>query len=83
SCAGGRGLTEDAVEGVLQSATAAGKRLEESCAICMVDFELGDEISILPCLHAFHGECIRKWLLLRNRCPTDMQPVVPDSPAGR
>lgn len=38
------------------------------------------QVSVLPCEHAFHGVCIRKWLLMRNRCPTDMQPVVPDSP---
>ncbi|CAN0398548.1 unnamed protein product, partial [Laminaria digitata] len=79
-CAGGRGLTERAVEEVLESARAAGQRLTESCAICMSDFELDEEISILPCRHVFHGECIRKWLVLRNRCPTDMQPVVPEGP---
>eukprot|EP00903_Cladosiphon_okamuranus_P007197 g6988.t1 len=79
-CAGGRGLTEEAVEAVLRPEKAAGARLEESCAICMTDFEADDEISVLPCDHAFHSVCIRKWLLMRNRCPTDMQPVVPESP---
>lgn len=43
-CAGGRGLTEEAVEAVLRPEEAAGGRLEESCAICMTDFEMDDEV---------------------------------------
>ena len=43
-CAGGRGLTEEEVESVLRPEKAAGARLEESCAICMADFELDDEV---------------------------------------
>lgn len=43
-CAGGRGLTEEAVEAVLRPEEAAGERLEESCAICMAEFELDDEV---------------------------------------
>ncbi|CAB1120627.1 unnamed protein product [Ectocarpus sp. CCAP 1310/34] len=79
-CAGGKGLAEEAMEAALQAGTAAGARLEESCAVCMEEFGLGDEISVLPCLHAFHGACIRKWLLMRNRCPTCLKAVIPDSP---
>ncbi|CAM9444461.1 unnamed protein product [Ectocarpus sp. 4 AP-2014] len=79
-CAGGKGLAKEAMEAVLQTGAAAGARLEESCAVCMEEFGLGDEISVLPCLHAFHGACIRKWLLMRNRCPTCLKAVIPDSP---
>ncbi|CAM9358518.1 unnamed protein product [Ectocarpus sp. 6 AP-2014] len=79
-CAGGKGLADEAMEAVLQTGKAAGARLEESCAVCMEEFGLGDEISVLPCLHAFHGACIRKWLLMRNRCPTCLKAVIPDSP---
>ncbi len=43
-CAGGRGLTEEAAGEVLRPERAEGQRLEESCAICMSDFELGDEV---------------------------------------
>lgn len=45
-CAGGKGLAEEAVEAVLQTGTAGGARLEESCAICMEEFELGDEVRV-------------------------------------
>ncbi|CAM9381966.1 unnamed protein product [Ectocarpus fasciculatus] len=82
-CAGGKGLTEEAMEAVLQTGTAAGARLEESCAVCMEEFGLGDEVSVLPCLHAFHGACIRKWLVMRNRCPTCLKAVIPDSPQAK
>lgn len=43
-CAGGRGLTEEEVGTVLREEKAAGGRLGETCAICMTDFELDDEV---------------------------------------
>lgn len=43
-CGGGKGLTEEAVDGALQPGKAIGVRLEESCAICLLDFELDDEV---------------------------------------
>lgn len=48
-CAGGKGLTEEAMEGVLQAGVAAGEMLKESCAICLLDFELGDEVCVRVC----------------------------------
>ena len=42
------------------------------CAICLCDFEPGDEITLLPCGHFFHlNGCIREWLRNHARtCPT-------------
>lgn len=42
------------------------------CAICLCDFEPGDEITSLPCGHCFHlNECVREWLSKHARtCPT-------------
>ena len=34
----------------------------ECCAICMEDYLEGNEIRVLPCLHAFHCKCIDPWL---------------------
>lgn len=42
------------------------------CAICLSDFEAGDEITSLPCGHFFHlTGCVREWLRNHARtCPT-------------
>lgn len=42
------------------------------CAICLCEFEAGDEITALPCGHVFHlTGCVREWLRNHARtCPT-------------
>ena len=44
-----------------------------SCTICIDDFEIGkSQISITPCNHIFHYECIKKWIednVLNPQCP--------------
>eukprot|EP00979_Chaetoceros_neogracilis_P014561 scaffold4737_cov136-Chaetoceros_neogracile.AAC.3 len=35
-----------------------------SCSICITDFTMGEMVCLLPrCGHAFHSECVRKWLV--------------------
>lgn len=44
----------------------------ETCPICIVDFEDGDDVRILPCegKHVFHQACVDPWLLeLSSSCP--------------
>ncbi|KAF8798699.1 hypothetical protein BYT27DRAFT_7202824 [Phlegmacium glaucopus] len=44
----------------------------EICPICIVDFEEGDDIRLLPCegKHSFHQQCVDPWLLkLSSSCP--------------
>ena len=44
----------------------------ETCPICIVDFENGDDVRVLPCegKHRFHQECVDPWLLeLSTSCP--------------
>mmetsp|Transcript_54039 Transcript_54039/g.94924 ORF Transcript_54039/g.94924 Transcript_54039/m.94924 type:complete len:260 (-) Transcript_54039:140-919(-) len=40
-----------------------------SCAICMKDFAIGDEVRKLPCGHVFHVACIDEWLRRCVDCP--------------
>ena len=47
----------------------------DRCAICMVDFDYGDAIRFLPCLHIYHKECIDDWLIRSFTCPSCMEPV--------
>lgn len=44
----------------------------ETCPICIVDFEEGDDLRVLPCegKHKFHQACVDPWLLeLSTSCP--------------
>ncbi|KAJ8597519.1 hypothetical protein M405DRAFT_803811 [Rhizopogon salebrosus TDB-379] len=44
----------------------------ETCPICIVDFQEGDELRVLPCegKHRFHQACVDPWLLeLSGSCP--------------
>ncbi|KAK3119576.1 hypothetical protein QOZ80_9AG0672420 [Eleusine coracana subsp. coracana] len=44
---------------------------EDSCAICLGQFEGGDLCSVMPlCRHEFHRDCIANWLMAyNNTCP--------------
>jgi hypothetical protein len=35
---------------------------EPHCAVCLLEWEVEDEVRVLPCGHPFHAECIDTWL---------------------
>ncbi|KXJ96936.1 hypothetical protein Micbo1qcDRAFT_229724 [Microdochium bolleyi] len=40
------------------------------CSICTEDFEVGEDVRVLPCDHNFHPGCIDPWLLkVSGTCP--------------
>ncbi|GMN67728.1 hypothetical protein TIFTF001_036826 [Ficus carica] len=39
------------------------------CAICLEDFERGQEVMVTPCKHMFHEECIVPWAKSNAQCP--------------
>lgn len=41
----------------------------ENCVICQEPFKKGDNYIILPCIHYFHENCIKKWIYYKNKCP--------------
>lgn len=52
----------------------------ETCPICIVDFEEGDDLRVLPCegKHRFHQSCVDPWLLeLSGSCPICRQGKTP------
>ncbi|KAL3719172.1 hypothetical protein ACJRO7_004171 [Eucalyptus globulus] len=45
------------------------KKSGERCVICQMRYKIGDRRIKLPCKHAYHGECITKWLGINKICP--------------
>jgi len=40
-----------------------------TCAVCMADFQISEDLRSLHCSHHFHKECIDKWLGVATTCP--------------
>ena len=43
--------------------------LDRECPICLKKFEQDDELTLLPCDHEFHAECVTAWLNKAANCP--------------
>ncbi|KAL8800070.1 MAG: hypothetical protein Q9182_005436 [Xanthomendoza sp. 2 TL-2023] len=50
------------------------------CSVCMDNVELGDEVTVLPCHHWFHDECVSAWLKEHDTCPHCRQGIMPKDP---
>ncbi|KAK4450716.1 hypothetical protein QBC34DRAFT_402326 [Podospora aff. communis PSN243] len=46
-----------------------GAEGKAECTICIDELHKGDEVTVLPCTHWFHGECVVLWLKEHNTCP--------------
>ncbi|KAJ1656253.1 Ubiquitin-conjugating enzyme E2 T, partial [Dispira simplex] len=43
---------------------------QDLCPICLCEFQVGEQVRVLPCHHPFHCECIDPWLLyVSTVCP--------------
>ncbi|CAH8587040.1 unnamed protein product [Dicrocoelium dendriticum] len=78
---------------ILKKRMSQGRRLEGElmrigevasppiwCIICMCDYEQGDEVRYLPCLHTYHRVCIDDWLMRALTCPSCLVELKPSSP---
>ncbi|KAH3767822.1 RING finger protein [Pelomyxa schiedti] len=43
---------------------------KEECNVCKDDFQLDEEVVMLPCKHLYHQDCIKPWLNMHNTCPS-------------
>eukprot|EP00971_Amphidinium_carterae_P259104 5141918-Amphidinium_carterae.1 len=59
-----------------------GRGLQESCMICLQDFQVGESLGRLTCHHTFHIPCLEEWMKTRAgaqlwcplRCSVDAGP---------
>lgn len=58
---------------VLEGINTTAHCLSECCSICLGDWDdeecVGMNVVKLPCLHAFHEECVMEWLHGNTHCP--------------
>ncbi|XP_014674389.1 PREDICTED: RING finger protein 11-like [Priapulus caudatus] len=52
-----------------------GSKKNRECVICMYEFQYGDTVRFLPCMHTYHTHCIDDWLMRSFTCPSCMEPV--------
>lgn len=38
------------------------------CPVCLIEYEMEEEVTTLPCSHIFHPDCIKTWLKQANTC---------------
>ena len=49
---------------------------EDSCIVCLVEYQPGEDLRWLPCKHKFHARCLSDWLSKKKECPVCCQEVV-------
>ncbi|KAJ1380135.1 Zinc finger, RING-type [Sesbania bispinosa] len=47
----------------------------ERCSICLMEFDVGTEVSSMPCKHVYHHECLVQWLKTSHVCPLCRYPM--------
>ncbi|KAF9305432.1 hypothetical protein BGZ74_010290 [Mortierella antarctica] len=56
----------------------ANANAQTMCAICLAEYEVGDQVRTLPCYHQYHQACIDPWLLhVASLCPICKQDLWP------
>ena len=44
---------------------------DDPCVICLEQMAVGCEVTVLPCFHRFHSNCVGSWLKHSKLCPID------------
>lgn len=51
------------------------------CSICIGKVDLGEEVTVLPCKHWFHHDCVKPWLASHDSCPHCRKGIMPKDEA--
>jgi len=50
---------------------------DENCVICTEAYQLGEDVTKMPCQHLFHKACLTPWLQNTNSCPVRLNHRLP------
>nr|XP_015817278.2 E3 ubiquitin-protein ligase RNF43 [Nothobranchius furzeri] len=56
--------------------SASSSNSSPVCAICLEEFQEGQNLRIISCAHEFHRECVDPWLLQHRTCPLCMRNIM-------
>lgn len=68
----------DEMKAILIKTPSDQKIHNDSCAICLNDFNPNEQIKILPCNHGFHAICLDPWLKCSDLCPICKSSIMKD-----
>eukprot|EP00850_Spirogloea_muscicola_P011560 SM000072S21194 [mRNA] locus=s72:196568:197642:- [translate_table: standard] len=70
-------------DGAAPASPASDGAQDSQCAICLMDYDKGEEVVRLPpCGHAFHAACIDSWLHTQTTCPICRLSLLPPTAAA-
>ncbi|CAD8087409.1 unnamed protein product [Paramecium primaurelia] len=49
------------------------KMIHETCAVCLIQFEIQEKYRQTPCKHNFHDQCLSDWTIKQANCPVCRQ----------
>ncbi len=82
-----RGCSAKALAALPQSMYSAAAHAAaggtEQCAVCRLEYEVGDALTTLPCAHFYHAACLAPWLQRVRICPCCKRDAAPAATPGR
>jgi hypothetical protein len=70
----------EAMTNMYHAACSSNDALANTCTICLGEYDTGEVLRRLPCLHSFHQPCIDAWMASNNTCPICRLDLLPHQP---
>lgn len=63
-----KGLSEQALASLpsCKAGSLKGQGAHSECAVCRMEYDDDEALTVLPCKHHYHADCIQQWLVLNK-----------------